>query len=722
MKVTISEETQSKFYSTQMAVIAGESVADVVGACTPEGVSLFILSEDGLVFEAGQIPSYKATDMQGMPIGLLGAIIGKPERAAAAAFSEVAILHETRNSLEVLDLADSIWRSTRERKICTFIAQALVNVTSQKLISSATHLKQLVVLRAEHEQLLYNYQLAKDMISGIGFSRRFCNFELAPGMQSIGPEDCKETFQYRQYLPIDLAGLAGVWLFVEPDSEVNYINNDGYLTIVVRRAADEVIIGSAEKRYLDLKSGWTRFYFETVYDRCSGDAILEILWAGQGGPRLSLADVSAVRFGDALGRSLAMRLETGLSDSAEASPSFYRAFEDNKLPRVSGCSLLQGATLIGGSVEKSALLEELGADFIQGSEEFGWLQLHGLKDRPVGIEIKGRIPKLCSRLSLEAEIAHAGSAPFKFTIVVTADGVCADQLIQDVLATGLNSGHSVNNAVGYIQKTVLLKALEKRTLTLDLEDLDINAENLLLIVSPTTASNDFAHCRWNFLDMYVPVVAPKVALDVENFNVNPLSKELSQFRFSELASQLSYYRSPTELEKISRRIGYSPYAIDDDRGYLQTHPFERNASIACLSHVISAGVTRISCEIATAHALGAEFTYFIAIIPKSIEQPAIILDQLAESLRCGDVDDRGSTASVEWSAMSVPASQNRQISMKITKFGAENCNLFCAALSRSDNAAFGWCRWYKLSIEKDRVPSSQCLLQPAPKDDFEEVK
>jgi len=510
-KMLISQSAFGSFYGSNLSVLVGTELHAGLAGIFPDALTVFLLSADGLICtpsEAGAELNQRR-EMAGMAIGLKAIFLAEDRVADADWLIEHSKKHDMPFTPRLHSVAGSSVDATTQAS--AFVSEVL----AQQLATASTELgttqQQMVNLRGRYERLWLSHEKAQRMIKGIGFNLRNVCFSLTPGKNTVAPTDGAEKYDYRQLIPTDLAGLAGLQLYVE---EPPAATSQGNICVNVRREADNALIGSANVSYSDIEAGWLAFAFPVIVSDAYGDGALEIVWDGSAGPAFAFADIEADRYGDSSGRTLALRIEKGLSvtgphlenlsdTSLPASPTdsnFLATGARNtwqvrtqRLPDLAG-----NIVFYQGAVKLAQITEKLGFSPMTISEETSSLQTHPFEKKVSAAVLRSGLPVGALRISCEAGTAHESAPEFLYILAIlphdienSADAVdaCVDQVRQGTL-----SGLDQHSGVQWCART--LQALKIGELAIELAEVPTKAADVVFGAIATSGDHSYGWCRW----------------------------------------------------------------------------------------------------------------------------------------------------------------------------------------------------------------------------------
>ena len=508
-KMLISRSAFGPFYGTPFSVLVGAEVYDQLAKVFPASVQVFMLAENGLIHGVEETATAvtDSCEFTGMAVGLKAIIVADDQVADVAWLIEHSKKHDMPYSPRVHSVGsqDAGAQNLAAMFIADLLAQELKTLNNEV----GTTQQQIVNLRGRYERLWLSHEKAQRMIKGIGFNLRNICFSLEPGLTSVGAEASEAQYEYSQLLPADLAGLAGIHLFVE-SGPANRAR--GSVIVRVRRVSDNALIGDAKLEYSAIETGWLAFDFTSIISDTYGDGALEIVWNGAGGPTFALADVEADRYGDGNGKTLALRIEKGLSvpyagdvtvpemDIAPAPASLLEAGRENtwqvrtqRLP-----DLASNIVFYQGAAKLAKISEKLGFSPMTISEETSSLQTHPFDKKVSAAVLSGGLPVGALRISCEVGTAHESAPDFIYILAVLPHDLensvaAVDECIKNI-RLGTMSGVDPQSGVQWSARS--LKALKTSELAIELEKIPARAADVVFGAIATSDDNSYGWCRW----------------------------------------------------------------------------------------------------------------------------------------------------------------------------------------------------------------------------------
>lgn len=508
-KMLISQSAFGPFYGATFSVLVGVEVYDHLAGLLPDAVEVFLLSPGGLIhgIEETGAAAGDSRQLTGMALGLKAIIVADSRLAE----TEWLTKHSETHDMPFTPRLHAVSGSERDVRsvMVAFVADVLAQELKLVNAEVGTVQQQIVNLRGRYERLWLSHEKAQRMIKGIGFNLRNICFSLEPGLSVAGTEDSETKHEYRQLLPTDLAGLVGLHLFVKsgPNDKAQ-----GNVTVSIRRVADNALIGDTKLEYSALKPGWVAFNFPTIITDAYGDGALEILWNGAGGPAFALADVGADRYGDANGRTLALRIEKGLSvpplnhgvvPELEATPAAQSYLETGgrntwqvrtqRLPDLAG-----NIMFYQGAAKLAQITEKLGFSPMTISEETSSLQTHPFAKNVSAAILSQGLPVGALRISCEVGTAHESAPDFIYILAVLPHDIEDSTAAVDSCVAQVEQGtmSGVNAGTGVQWCARRLSALKVSELAIDLVEIPVRAADVVFGAIAMSGDHSYGWCRW----------------------------------------------------------------------------------------------------------------------------------------------------------------------------------------------------------------------------------
>ncbi|MBL4836825.1 MAG: hypothetical protein JKY34_04540 [Kordiimonadaceae bacterium] len=649
----------------------------------------------------------------GLPYGLLGIVASKRHTSVVESF--LAFCATQAPAVPPSVLWCSRFNPLLRGKISTFIAQLLA-IRLQKKQKDLTEIQhQTVHLRRQNEKLWQGFENARRMIAGIGYNTRSICYDLTPGSDSVGIEAGSASADYSQTLPVDLSNFTGISLYVAALAEGKPA---GAVTLVIRRRADNRVIGTARQLYKDFATGWQHFTFSADAGpaglggagRANGEGLLQLRWDGAGGPRFAVAEEYAERFGakasdvsGGFGSSLALRIERGLVEpSIEAGSAPFET--DTATTSLSPTLLYTQGAFLGGPDLQARRDAELGSSVMLLDSAGRYLQLHGLKENTCALRLPGVLGVGTVEASTHVTLPHMNASSCLIVLVAGTKGVTAevvDALIADIGAQGL-AATGTKDGLTWSLKTLMPGHSEH--LSLAFRDGLTDTQDLLLVVAPQVPpQNNSAWVQWHDVSIkqrFLPADNPVEISPGQTQVATACKRQVRVHKFSEILDQVAYYKGEEAHGALYAKHGFWPIQFSDDVGAIpmQLHPFKEGICAAVLENGLPENVVRLACEIGTGHQQADRFIYCVGVVPKGANRTEAI-DAVGAAITAGDSAGMLPDGT-EWSAVTISALEKRTLELMLTGPTRRGAEAFFAVMpTGTGNVSYGWCRWYLLSLE-----------------------
>ena|GEM_PF-1718420 len=734
--VSISRGAFSAFYAAPSFLLVGAEDYGWVKPLFPEDLVLFILGTDGVIRaeDAASPDTTETVSFIGMAGGLNGILVNKNQEAFISALFDHCLKQNIKELPSVHYLGHP-WFSSSRQSASQFLAKVMVSLAAQRQAKLGTAQKQITHLRGEYERLWLGFEKARRMIQGIGYKTRSVAFRLEPGANFHDPNVDGAVF--RQYLPTDLAGFAGIKLFVP----VHLVENagksvkpssagDGKLKISIQRAADNAVVASADIAFSEITEGWLKCSFPQLIPLVHGDGILEITWQGENGPALAFADIKAERFGDDDRRSLAIQIEKGLAEPVIEEPPFERA----TLP------LLHDYRSAGELVSRGfAALTATDSDPDAGNDKNTLcdndrrLQTHASAEGPSGVRVFSVVTADIREVSVQVCTAHE-AGPDCLYVLMVANSDCDAATVLDCLnSIGNGDQPLVQNRMlseGMTWSAKVLPAHKNDNLTLLLPsgnstrgtggdtafgttsaDLD-----LILAVRSVDGDADYTHCQWQEFIFGRARARPEDTLRPSKDLVQHgqrMAREIRTNKIPELASQIVFYKGQHVQNALSAELGFSPLTISEETGTLQTHPLDGALSAAILRDGLPIGAKSIKCVVGTAHPDAPSFTYILGVLPPVRSDRVGLVEHIQEKVAGGEAEGQEEDLGLQWTSVSLPALESAVLALSFAAGVTEGKDVMFAAVTAGGGMGYGWCRWYSYDIISNELNAVSANFEPA---------
>lgn len=520
----VTREALSSFYAAPASLLVSADIYAKLKTAFPTGLSIYHLDADGTISSKGSKKAKNLSPLSGMPPGLLGVVTSRKYKALGEEVCQFADLHGTpKPELVVLSWNALAGFVPGIDSMHTQFVKFLNGLMAENLTVLRTAFgekeQQLVHLRHRNEQLWLNGEKARRMISGLGYSTRSVSFELLPGDASIVLDT--RANKYSQILPTDLAGFAGVSLFL---SEIP--QTDGKLDVTITRSADNALVGSASVPFHSLREGWNDFSMSYAISLTFGNGVITVSSNQEKAPKLMLADSAVDRFG-VDNSSIALRIYKGLEELSTAtnedkendtqhlkaefsqSPAEtirtipdeqYLLGENSKLQiRVSRFSEILGQVeYYRGLTAQQELTNKYGFSPLMISEGTGAMQTHPLTDALSATFMAGGAVTGARRIMAEIGTGHESAPDFTYILMVLPSEVQNRAEVIEEIAEKVRVGvhHSDDIESGVYWSSQTIKPLRRGTVSIGFDTPRTEAGDVVFAVISQSGNISFGWCNW----------------------------------------------------------------------------------------------------------------------------------------------------------------------------------------------------------------------------------
>lgn len=693
-------------YASPCAIVISHSIADRLQQYIPSSMDVIILAEGGILKlkAEGAIEHASFAQFIGLPAGLIGFAVTAQHESMVQPFLEYA----TRQVPLCIPRIHIVKTLGRAKAFTQFINQALAERMAITAEHAAQSQHQLVVSRLAHEKTKTALNKAVRMMDGIGYGARAIVYDLPVGNDAVGMPDKSDTYSYAQELPVDLTGLSAFSLHVADAASAS-----GKLLCVIRRASDKKPTFTTTVDYTSLKHGWYRFALAQPIVAFGGECELYLSWTGKNGPKFSGTSMRVDRFGTEGGQSLAMRIEksiTPVDDLLLGTETDLSAVDSRPLATVtaSGADVFSRSQFYGGSELEAAINDRNGWPVLSADDKHGWLQTHLLADELSGIHMAGAFGPDVRSASINVHLAHAKAAPCVVFLVAAEPEIASSEETRERLKQfGASEALNAQGSEDVIAwSAAVLHAGDSAQLTLSLND--TTKKDMILIAKPLHSSKaDFGWCQWNDLSISYAlqddidvVAAPKKTGD--------MMRAIRAVSFPEIADRIEFYRGKYQHNKLRLSLGFMPVQMHNEFAAMQINPLKGQVCAAELLGGIPENTVRISCDVGTAHAQAARFTYILGLVSKKCEDRSSVIDSVVQEVSGGM--PTGSSDDTVWNSIDLPKLHRKELSLNIPATARTGDIPFFCVIPSDGSTSFGWCRWYSLAFETSAFIAAENTL------------
>jgi hypothetical protein len=212
--------------------------------------------------------------------------------------------------------------------------------------------------------------------------------------------------------------------------------------------------------------------------------------------------------------------------------------------------------------------------------------------------------------------------------------------------------------------------------------------------------------------------APVQLSPIEDGSSSPAMnrRTMQVYKFAELAPRVEFVHGEEKHKQIFYDLDFWPLMLNEDLGYIQTHPLIGELSGAVLYGAAPEGSRNIRAQVRTAHAGAPKLLYILARLPASKSRnDTLDVEAVKRALQgAADVDKTcrangfDEETGIVWSSLGLLADTPGVISLKIDETIDGTGDLLFATMPIDNDVSCGWCRWYSLYVDtniKNPVPA-----------------
>ncbi|NVK40223.1 MAG: hypothetical protein HWE39_03200 [Oceanospirillaceae bacterium] len=699
MALELTVDALKKLYSDACVFMVGDDVLETVRWLAEDGIDILVLTRSGAVHCLDQ--SAEALDARvvpvGMAIGLRGILAGAKTEEAARSWVAFAERQKMHASVPVAVLSG--FAGKKRLDASRFVLSQLHNQATDLQDQMERKEAGLAFMRRKNEQLLLNYEKARRMIRGTGYGLQQIAMELPVGDETAGPGGTIETSLLQQVLPGDSAGLWGVSLYFQEKPEAPLIV-DGHVEVKVFRASDGKCLARDQRGYQHLRE-WCTFDMKEACGAIFGDAVLRVSWHGdlENAPLLALSSVEADRFGDGHGRTAALRVLKGLAEipedvehGAAVKPVERKCVADSEV-------IFRHAWAFGDAIPN----ELDGSPLIEVNDEEGWIQTHAQAGNPSGFVLRNVLEVGALDASISVCTSHEAAPLCVYSLIAVehraAEGFEARRTkVLDYLGAGRGSA---NLSEGMHAVHQIVAPMLNSKLFLHFEEPLESAADLFMVVQSVKKTAAYAWCRWHDLRLGKIFDSQVTKLSAPKIADGSMGLRVRSFHFPDLAGRIEFVSGKTQLDELSKSLGFSPMLISEETGSLQTHPLKDQMSAAVLEAGVPSGTLRIASEVETTHDAAPAFMYMMAVVSPEVKERERVVRNVFSRL---DPQNQktwqgiNGRKTIQWAAKSLFARRSDRIEIELALPLDEPADIVFAVKPVGESVAYGWCQWYSLNI------------------------
>ncbi len=620
--------------------------------------ALVIASAGGCLYLPGENAKVATLPLPGVPGGLVGVVGSTGLRSFYEALEARYLAAQTPDVPPFHALGLPLLGNAA---LGRFVAEALAR--NQKRMSGRTAMleRQLVTVREEAERAASRIEVARRMLEGVGYGSDYPVIEAAPGARTLGPAGDLDTTAFSQLLPVDLAGLTRVDVYL---TAATGKPGDGILRLRITRAADGTCLAETLLPFKHVETGWAALALVPEQVLAYGDARLDIDWLtgaqGASVPLVSLSDAVPRRFGHD-GRTVALRAWRGLTDP-----------------------MLFGSRPSHGSVFSSHARMRLGPDI---------LDAHRRPDSPKGVAR--------NQDALEMPLQGGNWALIRFAGLVHAGTGCVEAHVRakdaglEVLLASVP--HDADTDPGELAgEAHTIGEGETTSVCIRLDGQE--GADILIAVRPADAGTASLMIEGlTLVSQLQDRTAP------ENDRTVSQRRAIWPVRFADVMASVVIPGGQKAMASLFKRTGITVVQFVEEAGYLQLHPTLEAPSAVGFVGLLTGETREIRAWVSNASERAPIFRFVIVVAPAgfamSQDRVASLGDTIMEN-PAGEALHDDLTGAI-WTSADLPGGAAAQLSLK----GLEQANgalasreILLMTLPVEGTVGFGWCRWYSLDL------------------------
>ncbi|GHF18500.1 hypothetical protein GCM10017044_11280 [Kordiimonas sediminis] len=693
--VRVSRQASSALFSSAGFIVGDKASVRQLDKAGTIPFDIFLITPEGVIVttDAPKQAVDDAIELTVLPVGLRGVLLGWRSQKLADAFGSLIAKTKPHMPPKVHVFKGRPGAAAVMGQLMNIVT-AVHQDTVQQL---AAREEEVAGLRESKQSLLLGVERARRMMAALGCDSRRIVATIPHSADTAGPGGDLDCSALSQILPVDSVGITVVSLYVADRK----VTASGVLRCSLVSCQSGTVVATTAKEFSDLKAGWTDFTFPYVHDDYLGDAELRLAWeqtSDGDAPLVALSDILPDRFGgvDGTARSLALKIAKGLID-----PAHY-AGQPKEQHAVSGFSLAGTITGFSDIGDHAALIEKAGFDPVSVSDD--WIETRAVKGCVTGVVTDTCVPIGAQSVSVQVSINHAkiGLVDYLFALLpmdVYRNGAPSDW--QSELFAVRDTDGITATGIRYCVRTLHSKDAPL-WMTLNAGGATTQPCVPVMMVRPIGDGMDYGRCRWQKLVWDMPVEDDSFRLFGGMTGLNEdgrPSLQVSSIRFPEVSSQISFLYGREKLDNYISKLGFSPVMVNDELGYLQTHPIQNDISAAFIPYCVPGGTTKVSASARTAHPAAPASHYMVMVVKDTTADVGELVRQIA----FGDAAENcGETDSASWVIEEIPAAVDKELSLTLDKPLVRTGHVVLAVVNTKGDTSFGWCRWYGLQMVLDK--------------------
>lgn len=691
LELKLTTAALKALYGGAQVIIADTRVAPIVQRHAAAAFTVLSVDGEGRIHSPDEADGRAAChDVHGVSGSVCAFVLTDASKAVYAEWGAERLLARGHGDMPVLVVPHNPLEAVQI--ILAFLLEVQSSLYS-KMAGNVTALEeQVIYLRQSSERMMTTLSVAKRVMDSVGYDDIMPVASLVPGKQGMNLASCGHA-GFSQLLPVDGLGLAALSLFVRKAG-----SGEGQVTLLLRRDFDGKILARTAASIAVLHEGWNRFLFDDLVTDVMGDVRLDIQWQATGDarpPEFAMAAAKADRFGREGGETLALQLFKRVfqPDLAASKLQEYAASSSHVQLETLPGFFPSRLGFYGGEARLKAASNELPFAPLQYSDTEGWAQAHVASDGVTGLTFA--LPVSAGDSDVRVRVAYLDGQPSG--VMVRAVYVRSLENIEAVIHAFACGQASTDDILGHC--TMLLGAEQAKDLPLVLPE-GIEENGFLVLFAKTldaSAARGWLRlekvCRARHLPDAARERSPRGTKGDQRWMVRAM-------RLPELSGLVEFIEGTDTLEALSVSLGFSPMLLEENGGFLQTHPLKDRISAAVVPTLAGPGTRKLVATATTAHPAAPDFVYIFAVRPHDGQPAKPFMDKVAEVV-ANSVPHSGEqqcTDGVTWTARKLSATETGRLELEFSTPLEGAHDVIFATLTVDGLSSYGWCRWTSLGI------------------------
>ncbi len=696
-QIKLTKAAFTALHGHEYVVITDEVLHSRVAALAGETFTVLVANHEGCIGQPGEELSDAHLGVFGMPLGLRAMILQESNKAVIAEWGGERLQAKTRREFGIFLASED--DAELDGRLSAFFNQLQNQIIVEMAARAARLETQVTYLRQTSERMMMALTMSERVLKAAGYSDLALIASLSESAKCVGPQGDIDTAEFQQILPTDGLGLRAIeFHMVVPTKNLA----SGYLEVALLRDFDGKLLAFSSVRYAELIPGWNIFRFGQMVSDTFGDARLMLRWHTKGdgaAPMVSLAKAYGNRFGRTEDdSSLALKAYTGACEPDLSDEALQMVGGEP----VVGLIVLPGyqpehVEFYGGKQRYAAARAEQTFDPFVIDGDTGEVRAHLASDRVTGITYRTKLPKNVRALELTLELPEeAGPGMVLYAALASRlDGI-------EAVMTRLIEGRAAETDLICCGMAEMDAGA---TTTIELQAEHYPEEVYVVVVAKGRDEHiTNGWCSLKRLVLNAPARQP--AQDHPDSSVS--RKVVRAIVLPELGNLVQFLHGAEELERLSVEGGFLPMLLEENGGFLQTHPLRDKVSGAILPQLVMPGTCGVVATATTGHPHAPEFIYLVVLVrhgtPDLIDAVEAVAKAAGENGPFNTTFEEDDGA-VYWRASRLQAGEEHQLKLDFDRPLADVYNIVLAALPIDGHTSFGWCRWTALGIISQETKS-----------------